>query len=143
MGKLRTGGWSQVPKVGGAQVSGRQHSLGRGEPGRPAWWQRASSLLCLQNPQEDKTHGLTVMQQARVPRAGPQAALAPAHVSEKRHALSRFVSVHSTFARETETNTGPRRIPLGACVVGQTSIHFSFLQASTSRDFRPPAVSCT
>lgn len=86
MGKLRTGGWSQVPKVGGAQVFGRQHSLGRGALGRLAWWQRASSLLCLQNPQKDKTHGLTVMAQARVPRAGPQAALAPARMSEQRHA---------------------------------------------------------
>ena len=73
-------------QVGGAQVLGRQHSLGWGAPGRPAWWQRASSLICLQNPQKDKTHGLTVMAQARVPRAGPQAALAPARVSEQRHA---------------------------------------------------------
>ena len=73
-------------QVGGAQVFGRQHSLGWGAPGRPAWWQRASSLICLQNPQKDKTHGLTVMAQARVPRAGPQAALAPARVSEQRHA---------------------------------------------------------
>ena len=85
MGKLRTGGWSQVPKLGGAQVLGRQHSLGRGGPGRPHWWQRASSLLCLQNPQKDKSPGLTVLAQAWVPRAGPQAALPSARVSEQRH----------------------------------------------------------